>query len=106
MTGNTPARQPAGPDNSGAEPYAVYRERRERAKQAVTRRLRGRVIYAPCKFVTIPMPGVDEKVDELIRRREYRDVHESAQLTADGKPFRIARTKGVPFVKPKEAITL
>jgi hypothetical protein len=102
MTENTPERQPARPDNSGAEPYAVYRERRERAKQAITRHLRGRVIYAPCKLVTLPLAGEDEKVDELIRRREYRDVHLSAQLTADGKQFRIGRTKGVPFVKPKE----
>lgn len=67
------------------------------------RKLRGRVIYAPCKIVTLPMAGEDEQVDELVRRREYRDISVSTRLTEDGKPFRIARTKGVPFVKPKVA---
>lgn len=82
------------------EPFIAYRERRIAEQRIRALYLRGRVVYAPCQLVTIPLAGVDEQVDELVRRGVYRDPQISARLTDEGKPYRIARTKGVPYVKP------
>lgn len=81
-----PARHPG-------ESFDEYRVRRAGANLAVKNHLRGRFIHISSKIVTLPAAGEDEKVDDLISRREYRDAVEL--LDNKRKPYRVARTKGV-----------
>jgi hypothetical protein len=80
-----PARQPG-------ESFDEYKVRRAGVNLAVKNHLRGRFAFISSRIVTLPAAGEDEKVDDKIRLRLYRDPVE--KLDAKQKPYRVARTKG------------
>lgn len=85
------------PQRHPSETQAEYRHRRATGDAAVARYLKGRMIHVSTRIVMLPPAGEDEKVDELIRYGEYRDVIEAARLDAKGRFLRRARTKGVTY---------
>lgn len=97
------------------ESFKAYRERRRLAALSVARHLVGRLAYSDVKYGVVPDAGTDQQVDEQIRRGDLRVVghkdrlYEIVRIDKPGLPvqlatqrMRVVRTKGKPYVKPKE----
>ena len=88
----TPARRPA-------EKREDYVARRRILNRAVERYLRGQMLHVSCRAMTIPLAGVDEKTDELVRRGEITVI----DTVVKGKQMlRLAMPKGITYNKPSK----
>jgi len=88
----TPARRPA-------EKRKDYVARRRILNRAIKRYLRGQMLHVSRRAITIPLAGVDEKTDELVRRGEIEVIDTVIQ----GKQMvRLAMPKGITYNKPSK----
>ena len=91
----TPARRPA----EKREDYIV---RRRVMDKAIKRYLRGQMFHVSRRAITIPLAGVDEKADELVRRGEIEVI----DTVIKGKQMvRLAMPKGITYNKPSKETT-
>ena len=93
-----------------AESFRAYRARRRATNKALKLRLKGRLAYVSTEPVTLPLLGVDAKVDEAVLQGRLADVklitlpgpikNRLGQRVGTGQQVRIGRTKGVTFKYP------
>jgi hypothetical protein len=81
------------------EKFATYRARLK-VIQHTQKRRPPHFLHAATQIVHLPVLGIDAQVDAAVLKGDYRDA--VLMVTRDGKEFRIARTKGVPYRRPAD----
>ena len=86
-----PARHPG-------ESYADYCMRRSVADEAVRRYLAGQYSYQHPPYRRVVEAGIDEGLDEQIRRGDLVVVHRG--VDQKGEYFRLVQPRRIPYRKP------
>jgi hypothetical protein len=92
---------PFSPLNRRLAAFRRYQERRRADNEATGLKLSGRWFFISSRPLTLPLSGVDMKVDHAVVNQQIRDV--TLITKKNGEQFRVGREKGTSYRHPSKA---